>query len=111
RLCGISGEPPVEDASQPRPVDGSQAHRAWLTRGVKLAPLEFKAAKRGACLADGEYFGMSRGVVRGGDPIRAFGHDALALHNHSAERAAPTRSHVFDRELYCTCHKSVVHVF
>lgn len=45
------------------PVDCTEAHWAWLARGVDFAALEVEGAEALACLADGVDFGMGCWVV------------------------------------------------
>src|ERR1017187_6960255 len=52
-----------EDASRTRPVERSQAHGAGFARCVYVASGKLKVSQRPAGFADGDDFGVGRGVV------------------------------------------------
>ena len=55
--------------------------------------------------ADGDYFGMGRWIVAGGDEIRTFGDHAAVTHDEGRERAAGSAPCVFHRETDGSLHE------
>src|SRR5882672_9009721 len=100
------GEEKSIDAS---PVDGAQAHRAWLATGVKLAAIEPKRGQFPAGLADGHDFCMGGGIVGGGHRVPSPADNPTILDDECPERPSPAFPHFFDREADGFVHEGVVH--
>jgi hypothetical protein len=62
-----------------------------------------------AGVADGDDLGVCGGVVFGGDPVAAAADDFIALHDHSAKRAAFAATHHLHREADGFAHKFFVY--
>src|SRR5260221_14441005 len=84
----VRGYTRVKYPRRTRPVNGSQAHRAWFTRRVKVAARQLKIAKLAASFANRHYLGVRGGIVRGGNAVRAFRDDAAVFCDYRGEGAA-----------------------
>jgi hypothetical protein len=107
---GIGRAVSETDASQVRPVDGAQAHRARLAGSKDFAIAQLEGTKLAARLTDGNDLRMCGGIECGGDLICSFGNDGIILDHHRAEGPAPTGMHILDRQLNRARHKNLVHV-
>jgi len=64
-LGGVGGEVSERNASQARPVDCPQTHRAGFTRAVQFVVFELENAESGTGFADPNYHGVRRGIGSG----------------------------------------------
>src|SRR5260221_5895279 len=96
----VRGYTRVKYPRRTRPVNGSQAHRAWFTRRVKVAARQLKIAKLAASFANRHYLGVRGGIVRGGNAVRAFRDDAAAFCEYPGELAPPACADVLH------CHRA-----
>ena len=77
----VGEDHPVET----RPVGGRQAHRAGLAAGVEDGAGQLVPAQAGAGSADGDDFGVRRGVEVLDHPVAPFPDDLAAQHHDGAE--------------------------
>ena len=106
---GVSSSAGVEDSSGSRPIDCAEAHGARLASSVEIAAGELKIAEDVAGFANGDDFGMGRGVVCGGDTICAFGDDAAVLYNDSSERPSPASADILEAKRDSAAHEFCGH--
>ena len=95
----------VIDGCGPGPVNRSETHGAGFATGIKLASGELVCAEERAGAADGDYFGVGRRIVAGGDKINAFRDDAAVAHDDGSERTAGSAACVFHRETDGVLHE------
>ena len=74
------------------PIDGTQAHRTRLARGIDFATLQIEGLQLAGSLSDAVHFGMSRRVEVDGYAVRSLSNDDTILGNDSTKRSA-TRLH------------------
>ena len=106
----VGGQVAKVHTSQVRPIDGAQAHGAWLARGVNLAILKNESAEFGAGLANGDDLRVGGWIVGRGHAIHTFRDDDAIFDDHGAERSALAGEDIVEGELDSSGHKSVVHV-
>jgi hypothetical protein len=95
------------DASEPGPVNGSQAHGTWLATGVKLTIREMKIPQLPAGCANGYDFGVRRRIILHGYSIRGLGKNFAVFHDECAERTA-AGTHIFERKGDGALHEGVL---
>jgi len=78
----------VIDAFQMGPVNGTEAHRAGLTRGIYHAVGEVEGSQLAAGLPDGIHLGMGGGVVVDGDAVGAASNDFAIFDDDGTERSS-----------------------
>ena len=107
-LGGLVAGVGVDEAVEPCPVDGGEAHRAGFATGVDGRPLQAEIGETGAGAADGDDFGMGGRVAGCRDLVTAFADDDPVFHHHRAERAAGAAVHPLSGEFDGTGEETVV---
>lgn len=103
--CGLCGSAAIINRAEPSPVDGGEAHGAWLAGGIDFAAGEGEAAELGAGVADGGNLSVGGGVVAGGDAVGAGGEDLAVAHNDGSEGSATAGDDVLSRQLDGLLHE------
>src|SRR5205814_371944 len=80
-----------------------------LAARIDVATVELEAGGSAAGRANGGDLGVRGGVERGRDEVGPLGENGAIAHYEGAERTAPARAHVLDRELDGALHEVVLH--
>src|SRR5690349_11225205 len=83
----------VDDAGDPRPENGREAHRARLRACVNYRPGENEVLLSRARVADGLNLRVGRRIVVAEDAVRPLADDRAPAHHDGAERSAPPLHH------------------
>ena len=88
KLCRILSIIGIIDSVEMCPVDSTQAHWAWLARGINLATFEIEGFQLETSLAHAVHLGMSRRVEVDGYAVGSLSNDDTILGNDSTKRSA-----------------------
>jgi hypothetical protein len=77
------------------PIDGAHAHGAGLAAGEYFAACELEGLQVFAGVPDGDYFGVSGGVIHGGHAVATFADNFVAFYHYATEGAAGIGVHAF----------------
>lgn len=106
-LGGVASGVGIVDALNAGPIDGAQAHRAGLTGGVYLTPLEVEVAHGCTGCTNGAHLGVGCGVVEQRNAVGTSGHNLTVAHDDSTKGAA-TSGHTLFGEFDGHTHKFVL---
>src|SRR6185437_11070336 len=73
--------------SRPRPIQGTQTHRAWLTGSVNLTPGQLKISQMPAGVTHSHDLRMSGRIICRGHLIATLPHYPAFLHDNTPEWA------------------------
>src|ERR1700716_712412 len=95
----------VEDAVDPSPPDGRDAHLARLAARIDVAARQVEGAQPLAGVADGRHLAMQRGVVIDQHCVAAFAHDPAVSDDHGGEGRGADLLHLAAAELDGVAHE------
>ena len=104
---GILFRVAIVDALDMRPIDGTEAHRTRLARGVDDTIREVESAEFAASLTDGVHLGMGGGVVVASDAVGTASDDFSIFHNDGPEGTTPV-FHAFVGQSDGLAHESFI---
>ena len=104
---GVSFGVSKVNSIDPGPVNGAEAHGAWLATCVNFAAGKAVGVDFGTGRPNGNHFGVGGWVVGAGHLVLAFADDAPVLNDHSAKRAAAAGGDIRLGEGDCAPHKTI----